>query len=572
MDCRDECTRFHKGTDVMAVKLQPLVSPVDGVVVRFMDHPTAGRGIVIQGVDGYQYRLYHLNNDNPGTDDGRAGPQWSFGDGLTVGTRVSAGELVGFVGDSGNAEGYLAHVHVEIHRPDGMPINPYWSLQAAKRDELHCAPEAAIDDSWLHVVGVAISPAGFRPADTSLCLPEPEDEAPVALAAIVGQGQASVPLSGVATTTQVILDQFDPADGTLERATITVDVAADASVNVTNLTPEAKSTTVVLGAAASVAGPGVGGLAGSAGDSGSGTIGAGASASFALSGSGGDQLVITDPAVLAQFVGTGTVTFDVTGAATVDVQGPATWRGTGSVAGTATVSVTYNETTTPPSTTQPPGPTTTTAPPNDPPAAVDDGPFTVDEDAAATAIDVLINDSDAEGDPFTIATVSDPSNGTAVIDPDGLGLTYQPDADYCNTQTGGTPDTFTYALTPGGDTATVTVIVTCAPDGPQAEDDAATVAEDEPDPVVGNVLTNDVDVDGDVLTVAAVNGDAANVAVTVAGSYGDLVIDADGTFSYAVSTTYRKPKMMPPTSSRTGSRLRTATCCSTTATSMPAMC
>ena len=44
MDCRDECTRFHKGTDVMAVKLQPLVSPVDGVVERFLRHPTAGVG------------------------------------------------------------------------------------------------------------------------------------------------------------------------------------------------------------------------------------------------------------------------------------------------------------------------------------------------------------------------------------------------------------------------------------------------------------------------------------------------------------------------------------------------
>ena len=136
MDCRDDpCTRYHKGTDIMAVKLQPLVSPVDGVVERFLRHPTAGVGIVIRGDDGYQYRLYHLNNDSPGTDDGRAGPEWSFGDGLAPGVRVVAGELVGFVGDSGNAEDYLAHVHVEIHRPDGMPINPYWSLLDAERGE-----------------------------------------------------------------------------------------------------------------------------------------------------------------------------------------------------------------------------------------------------------------------------------------------------------------------------------------------------------------------------------------------------------------------------------------------------
>ena len=46
----------------------------------------------------------------------------------------------------------------------------------------------------------------------------------------------------------------------------------------------------------------------------------------------------------------------------------------------------------------------------------------------------------------------------------GAGLTYQPDPNYCNTQTGGTPDTFTYTLTPGGSTATVSVTVTCVND------------------------------------------------------------------------------------------------------------
>ncbi len=93
------------------------MSPVDGAVERFLSHRTAGVGIVIRGDDGYQYRFYHLNNDSPGTDDGQAGAGWRFGDGLAPGVRVVAGELVGFVGDSGNTEDYLAHVHVEMSAP-----------------------------------------------------------------------------------------------------------------------------------------------------------------------------------------------------------------------------------------------------------------------------------------------------------------------------------------------------------------------------------------------------------------------------------------------------------------------
>jgi VCBS repeat-containing protein len=101
---------------------------------------------------------------------------------------------------------------------------------------------------------------------------------------------------------------------------------------------------------------------------------------------------------------------------------------------------------------------------DDPPTAVDDT-ATVLEDAAATNIDVLANDTDIDGGPaFTIASVTQPANGTVVITGGGTGLTYQPNANYCN---GGSPtDNFTYTLTPGGSTATVAVTVTCVNDAP----------------------------------------------------------------------------------------------------------
>ena len=65
---------------------------------------------------------------------------------------------------------------------------------------------------------------------------------------------------------------------------------------------------------------------------------------------------------------------------------------------------------------------------------------------------MLANDTDVDGGPIAIdpATVTQPADGTVVVAADGDELTYQPDPNYCNTQTGGTPDTFTYGLTPGG--------------------------------------------------------------------------------------------------------------------------
>ena len=101
---------------------------------------------------------------------------------------------------------------------------------------------------------------------------------------------------------------------------------------------------------------------------------------------------------------------------------------------------------------------------DDPPTAVADSAAVL-EDATATAVPVLTNDTDIDGGPQTIASASDPAHGTVVVTVDGSGLTYQPDADYCNDPPGTTADPFTYTLD-GGSTATVSMTVTCTPDSP----------------------------------------------------------------------------------------------------------
>jgi len=135
--CRSGCSRGHEGTDIMAAKLTPMVAARDATVKWLKATATPdgreGNYVMLKDADGWEYWYIHVNNDSPGTDDGANPKDWMFGPGITQGAKVRAGQLVGFVGDSGNAEGTAPHLHFEIHKPDGSVINPYKSLQAATR-------------------------------------------------------------------------------------------------------------------------------------------------------------------------------------------------------------------------------------------------------------------------------------------------------------------------------------------------------------------------------------------------------------------------------------------------------
>jgi large repetitive protein len=111
--------------------------------------------------------------------------------------------------------------------------------------------------------------------------------------------------------------------------------------------------------------------------------------------------------------------------------------------------------------------TITVAAVDDPPVAVDDV-ATVNEEALATTIAVLANDTDVDGGAKTILAVQNPSanGGTVLITNGGADLTYQPAADYCNAPPSTTPDTFTYTLSPGSSIATVSVTVNRVNDAP----------------------------------------------------------------------------------------------------------
>ncbi|MCC6402947.1 MAG: M23 family metallopeptidase [Fimbriimonadaceae bacterium] len=124
-------TRRHHGQDLMAPKLTPLVAAFDGTVS--LRSSPRHYWLTISAEDGWQAVYMHINNDSPGTDNAMGGERFAFAPGIKDGSTVRAGEMVGWVGDSGNAEGTGPHLHFELHTPEGHVVNSVFSLEAANQ-------------------------------------------------------------------------------------------------------------------------------------------------------------------------------------------------------------------------------------------------------------------------------------------------------------------------------------------------------------------------------------------------------------------------------------------------------
>jgi len=122
----------HEGNDLIAPKMTPILAARGGrVVFAPTVEPSYGYMISIAGDDGYKYNYIHINNDTPGTDDGLGGPQYAYAPGIAPGVTVTQGQHIAWVGDSGDAESTVSHLHFEIRIADGTAIDPYPYLNAA---------------------------------------------------------------------------------------------------------------------------------------------------------------------------------------------------------------------------------------------------------------------------------------------------------------------------------------------------------------------------------------------------------------------------------------------------------
>lgn len=134
----------HQGNDLMAPKGSRVFAAASGTISRVREHGSAGRYIVIDHGDWSTWYM-HLNNDEPGTDCGCAG--WDETVVVEVGDEVQAGDLIGFVGDSGNAEGTAPHTHFEMH-VGGRAVDPHPDLVDAYEE----AMEIYRVLQWVHEV------------------------------------------------------------------------------------------------------------------------------------------------------------------------------------------------------------------------------------------------------------------------------------------------------------------------------------------------------------------------------------------------------------------------------------
>jgi peptidase M23-like protein len=134
----------HEGNDIMAIRHQPAVAFERGRVEKHVGSSMGTCMLYLHGVSGMTYVYIHLNNDLTMKNDNRGGCRngVSWAPGLRNGQTVRRGQLVGYVGDSGDANGIQPHLHFEVRTPSGRAINPFTYLNRATR-LLYPRPAAA---------------------------------------------------------------------------------------------------------------------------------------------------------------------------------------------------------------------------------------------------------------------------------------------------------------------------------------------------------------------------------------------------------------------------------------------
>lgn len=124
----------HQGIDMLAPKRALALAAEAGKVRFWKTSARAGCMLYLYGASGTRYFYIHLNNDLTKRNDnrGKCVPGIAYAKGLKNGAKVAAGQVIGYVGDSGDANGLHPHLHFEVHPGRGRAVDPYPWLQSAQ--------------------------------------------------------------------------------------------------------------------------------------------------------------------------------------------------------------------------------------------------------------------------------------------------------------------------------------------------------------------------------------------------------------------------------------------------------
>jgi hypothetical protein len=125
----------HQGIDILAAKRSLALAAEAGKVEFWTSSAAAGCMLYLHGKSGTDYYYIHLNNDLTKRNDnrGKCVAGTAYAKRLKDGAKVAAGQPIGYVGDSGDADGAHAHLHFELHPGRKGAVDPYPWLQRARR-------------------------------------------------------------------------------------------------------------------------------------------------------------------------------------------------------------------------------------------------------------------------------------------------------------------------------------------------------------------------------------------------------------------------------------------------------
>ena len=169
---------WHEGIDIFAPRGTPLVATERGIITKLGVGRLGGLKFWLKGESGSEWYYAHLD---------------SFAPGLANGVVVEAGELVGYVGNTGNAVGTPPHLHMQLHPGGGRPVNPYPLLKVVSDLEL-AAIAAGTSPGPSHQPVVVDRPAPQPPPQPTTTVGPPPSEA----TSTTGPRPEAVPDNGAA--------------------------------------------------------------------------------------------------------------------------------------------------------------------------------------------------------------------------------------------------------------------------------------------------------------------------------------------------------------------------------------